>query len=241
MINYNTAEITFTPKRLITKDRRIQVEFEYADRNFLNSQIYVNNEMNFKDKLFVNIGAYSNLDAKNSIINQPLDDKQKQFLADIGDGIDNAYYVNAVSDTFSPARYCTKKSIRFTMAGIHDSIFVSLPIHPMIFCIACHLHTSALAREITGSYWNAANGKVFQWVQPEPNNEKQGDWEPGTFLVTPKKQQVVTRWVLNYAFSATTKTQTEVAMSNYDVNLFSTKDKANDTGFAGKFQFTERG
>ncbi len=231
IINYNTAELTFTPKRMITKDSRIQIEFEYADRNYLNTNLYIANETDFNKKFKLRVGAYSNVDAKNSPINQSLDSTQKRFLNTIGDSINYAFYPVANVDTFSAGKILYAK--RDTVYnGVHDSIYVySTSPDSAMYNLS---FTEVGANK--GNYvpdLNGANGKVYKWVKPV-NGVMQGNFEAATFLVTPKRQQIVTVGA-DYNLSKTTLVTGEIAYSNYDVNTFSKNDKSNDKGYAGKF------
>ena len=234
IINYNTAEITFTPKRLITKDSRIQVDFEFGDRNYLNSLIYANDEINISKKLKLSIGAYSNVDAKNSSINQTLDANQKQFLSTIGDNLDSARFQNAQRDTFSVSKILYKK-IDTVFNGRHDSIYVYSTFKSDALYSLSFLNVGVGKGNYTIVDGNA-NGRVYKWVQPDINNVPQGDWEPVILLITPKKHQLISA-VAEYFISPKSSIKTELALSNYDVNTFSSKDKSNDKGVAAKFQF----
>ncbi len=235
IINYNTAEVTFTPKQMITKDRRVQVEFQYADRNFLNSMLYGSNTITGK-KLSVNVSAYSNVDAKNSPINQTLDVNQKQFLANLGDSIQNAYYPVAGTDSFSTTKILYKR-IDTLVNGTHDSVYV----YSSNADSAKYNLSFVEAGNNKGNYVlsaSAANGKVYQWVAPQ-NGVPQGFYEAAAFLVTPKSQQVIS---INgeYKLNEKTTVYAEVASSKYDVNTFSELEKNNDVGFAAKFNLIKK-
>lgn len=233
VINYNTAEITFTPKQMITKDKRIQVEFGYADRNYLNSQLYGFDEATIGKKLKIRVAAYSNSDAKNSPINQTLDPKQKQFLADVGDSVQNALYPSQVLDTFSVNKILYKRIDTVFNSSIHDSVFVySVMQDDKLYNLAFSEVGQGQGNYILDAT-NAANGKVYKWVSPDADNKKQGNFEPVILLVAPKKQQLLSIGA-DYMISNHTQISTEMAVSSYNVNSFSNKDKSDDDGFAIK-------
>jgi hypothetical protein len=233
VINYNTAEITFTPRRMITKDSRIQVEFEYADRNFLNSNLYAFQTMQIEKKLNLRIGAFQNADAKNSQINQALDEKQRKFLYNIGDSIDQAYYPTVNLDSFSKDRILYEK-LYYTNGTVTDSFY-------RYSTDSINARYSLSFTDVgagNGNYvpdFNGANGKVYKFIPPV-NGVKQGQFEPVMKLVTPKKQQVLSL-AADYQLDKNNVIKTELGLSRYDVNTFSPKDARDDNGVAFRLQY----
>lgn len=236
VINYNTAEVTFTPSHLITKDKRIQVEFEYADRNYLNAQFYGAQEFEFGKGSKAWINAFSNSDRRNSPINQTLDDNQKFFLSQVGDSVGKAYYPAIAIDTFSPGKvlYMHRDTV---VNGSSYSIYV-YSTDPDSARYRLSFADLGLGNGNYVADFNGANGKVYKWIAPL-NGVKQGNFEPVTLLIAPKTQQVVSAGV-EYALSKTSRLRAEGAMSKLDVNTFSRIDKGNDNGYAFKIGFKDQ-
>ena len=233
IINYNTAELTFTPKNLVSKDSRIQIEFEYSDRNYLNAQLFLQDEIKIKEKISITLGAYSNGDAKNSSIDQVLDANQKQFLFNVGDSIAQAFYTIANRDTLGQGKILYRKLDSTIATTVYQNVYV-YSNNPSVNLYSLSFSNLGQGKGNYVQLQNASNGKSFKWVQPV-GGLPQGDWEPVVLLVTPKKTQIYSAG-LSYDINKNTKLKTEFALSNYDINLFSSKDKNDNFGKAAKFE-----
>lgn len=237
VINYNTAEITFTPKQFITKDKRIQVEFEYTDRNYLNTQWYLNQSFQKHDSSGWSISFFSNQDSRNNPIDRILDSRQTQFLSKLGDRVEDAFWLNATPDEPSEGKFLYRKTDTIFGNNRRDSIY----IYSNDSTQTLYQLTFSYLGPGKGDYQpllNGANGKLFYWVQPDSLGNHQGAYAPVDYLVTPKRLQV---FLISQKSRIGRKAtiRSEWAVSRYDVNLFSKSEKQNDRGLAGKLEWEQ--
>ncbi len=235
IINYNTSEIIFTAKQLITKDKRIVVEFQYTDKNYARSLVHVGNDFE-KQNLKIHFNVYSEQDSKNQPLQQDLSPEQKRKLSQIGDTLSLALF-----PSFDSVAYNNSEVLYYkydTTIGTH--FFPNLFIYNTNSDSAHYRVTFSNVGANKGNYvqiTSTANGKVFKWVMPDTvTNTPQGNYEPVIQLITPKMKQMVTAGV-EYSFSKTSKLNVEAAISNNDINTFSSANSNDDVGYALKMNF----
>jgi len=235
VIDYNSAEVTFMPRRLITKDLRVVVEFEYSDRNFLNSLFFLNNHWDYKDKLSLYLNAYSNQDAKNQGYVQQLTSEQKQFLRSVGDNYQQALYPSVRTDTFAASKVLYKM-IDSTVNGVlYDSVLVYSTSPDSARYNAVFSFVGAGKGDYNQSV-SSVNGRVYTWTAPVAGIPT-GSYAPVTLLVTPKMQQMVVVGG-NYNIDKDNRIFAEAGMTHYDPNLFSTINNDQHLGGAARLGFS---
>lgn len=235
IINYNTGEVTFMPRQMITKDKRIQVEFEYQDRNYLNSLFHINDQVKVGERLHFNFNFYSNQDAKNQPYLQNIGNEERSFLGSIGDSIQRAFYNTRVVDTFKEKEILYRIKDTAVNGVLFDSIYeYSINNDSVLYA----LNFTNLG-ENKGNYVISdknVNGRVYQWVAPL-NGIPQGSYEPVLLLITPKKHQVMSAGMV-YDIDTFNQLKVEVAASNYDPNLYATNAASNHWGNAVRMDYT---
>jgi hypothetical protein len=227
IIDYNTSEIIFTAKQLITKDKRIVVEFQYTDRNYARSLLLAGAEYRTQ-RWGVRLQAFSEQDSRNQPLQQTLTDVDKLTLTQVGDTLLQAVVPGADSVGFSNDVVLYRQTDTLVNAVLYPDVFV----FSTDAAVAHWRVTFSFVGAGRGNYRQinaSANGKVFEWVAPV-GNQPQGEYEPVILLVTPKQRQLVTfgadhRTKKNAVFSA------EAAYSNNDLNTFSAANSNDDKGY----------
>jgi hypothetical protein len=231
-IDYNAAQLTFTPKHLITASSIIVVDFQYSDLAYERSLIHLATDYH-QDNLTLRFNIYSEQDAKSQQLTQSLSPQEEQFLASLGNKTQNALVSGAVDTIFNSTQVFYRK-IDTVVAGVSDTIFV----YSTDSLIAHYIVSFSPVTQGQGDYvqiQSAANGNVFQWKAPI-KGIRQGNYVPQVLLITPKKKQMITAGG-DYKFSKYTYISLEGALTNNDVNTFSDFDKGEDVGYAGRALF----
>jgi hypothetical protein len=230
IIDYNNAEITFTPNQLITKDRRIIVEFEYSEKSYARFLVYNSNEfITRKSNFWINV--YSEQDNKNQTLQQDLSQEDKEILAATGDDLNKAVVPRIDSVGFNASEVLYKKVDTTILGMIYNDIFV-YSTHPDS---ACYRLGFSFVGEGHGNYISiksSANGKVYRWTEPV-NGTPSGDYEPVILLVTPKKKQVITLGGKTF-LTPYTSASLEASLTNNNLNTFSELDRDDNLGYAFK-------
>ena len=232
IIDYNSAELTFTANRLITKDSRIVAEFQYSDKNYARSLAHFGTDYE-SEKLKLRLNVYTEQDSRNQPLQQELSDDDKLLLSNIGDSLHQAIVPNFNVVDFSENLVLYKMIDTLT----YDSVFVySTDPDSAIY----QLGFSYLGPN-KGNYvqvQSSANGKVYEWIQPI-GGIPQGEYEPVILLVTPKTRQMAT-FGGQYNFTKESFVSWEGAVSNNDINTFSDKDSDDNIGYALKVNSTNK-
>jgi len=231
VIDYNTGEITFTPLRPITKDKRIVVEFQYTEQSFVRTMAF--GEVAYKTSKTKNsLQFYSEQDHKNQPLFGEFTESEKRALANAGDDALQAVVPGWTETPFETGRLLYKI---VDSLGV-DTVFVLSPEGsggPLFQVQFAYVGPGLADYTIDPS---GANGRVFKWVPPI-NGVPQGSYLPAKILPRPGVLQVL---ALDGEIGIGEKQKITYhgGWSRKDPNTFSDINTENQTGMAGKIGYT---
>ena len=232
IMDYNRAEITFSPTRVIARDSRVIIEFEYTDITYLRS-LYSANAAFAGRNWKANLNMYSEQDSKNATGDIQLDSTDIAILSMSGD--DRTRAVRSGIRTVLPEEKSELNRILYR--GVIDT---SIP-EGIILVFTQNIDSAQYTAFFTevgqgsGNYEidnsQLRNARVYRYV-----GEGMGKYRAIIQLIPPEKKQLIT---LNAGFNPTKDTEFfgEVALSNLDINTRSAIDNNDNTGLAAFASF----
>ncbi len=223
-IEYSNAEVTFTPKKLITSASRITVEFEYSDKQYSRTFLGSTAKANFyDDKLKVKFNYYSEGDDKNNPIDLVLSENDKKLLENAGDD-----YLKAARSGVTLAVADSLGRIIGTYVKVDTTINntdYSYYIYNPGAVDALYNITFSYVGNNKGDYTSLSLGN-YKFV-----GIGNGSYMPIKYLPMPQIGKLTDLYV-NYSPVKDLNIEIELAGSSYDKNTFSSLDDKDNYGYA---------
>ncbi|MDJ1500385.1 hypothetical protein [Xanthocytophaga agilis] len=237
IIDYNTAEITFSTTLVITAYSKVRVDFEYSDQNYSRSILTLTHKQELgKFTWFTNY--YNEKDNPNKSFTLDLTEADKILLGQV-DSKETAGWVSGVSvvSEYSASLILYKKV---------DTVYngESYPVYINTTVASDKLYKIQFGEvgEGKGNYIKSSttlNGQVYKWVPPL-NGVPQGRYDTLQSVPLPSQRRMLTSG-LEYQLGKNETLYGEVAFSERNLNLFSQINQQSNTGNAFKIGYTNHG
>jgi hypothetical protein len=231
IIDYNSAEITFTARNVITNISRIVVDFEYVERNFNRSlltgqveQKLLNDRIRFRfsygrdadnqNAPFSDLAAYNNI---------------RDSLANIGDDLAKAVTSGVDSVGFSSLEPRYERRDTLINGFVYERYVLSRDS-----LLAVYRISFSFAGTGNGYYvkdQSGINNNVFRWVPPDSSGMPTGDYVPLRRWALPRLLQVANAQV-DVQLLKNLRLYTETGVSSDDKNRLSPLDNQDNTAIA---------
>ena len=220
IINYNTGEITFTSFRPILKQNFITISYNYTNRNY-SRYLLTGSLQHQREKFRIGMNWFLENDNKNAPLSLNLSEEDQQTLVNAGSNPDLMYAPSGVV-----TEYDVNKILYEKLTGAEGDYYqFSTNAEAVLYQVAFTYFGENLGDYILQQSTN--NGRVFTYVGTIAGNYKAVRKVPA-----PQKSQVFsfnTEYLLEEG-----QIGADFSLSNYDVNLFSSRDNDQNTGYAAR-------
>jgi hypothetical protein len=236
VIDYNSAQLTFMQRRVISAQSRVTVEYEYMERSYARGMSHAGVELKGEDAA-LRIQLFSENDMKSQNFQQALGEDEIDLLSQIGDSLGKAIIPRIDSVAFNSDEVLYRK----TDTLVNGTWYYNILIYSTNADSAHYRVGFTYVGSGKGDYIriaSAANGKVYQWVAPSGGSPG-GDYQPVSLIVAPQSRQGLSAG-LEMKVGRALLLQSEFSLSRHDLNTFSAKDKSDDLGAAAMLRLSSK-
>ncbi|MCP9236827.1 hypothetical protein [Lewinella sp. JB7] len=231
VIDYNLAELTFTTRRLITRDVRIVAEYEYADQRYLRT-LAAGSSRYERGRMTAYVNLYTQQDSKTATGDLELTTAQREALSLEGDA-PGGIAVPSIDTLDGREELRATYELRDTTTGCAvDQTYLLSTTDPVR---GRYVATFTDRGQGGGAYRldpeRPANERIYVFVGYDENCVPLGRFAPEIDLVAPQQQQLFTAGG-EYRFGGEGSIRVEGSRSKLDLNRFSRLNSSDDVGHA---------